>query len=58
MDFIIGFIFTILAGIFAYGSWHIDEEQRIGRGLHLPWEKQKRKIFDKSDLEYRDGDNT
>ena len=31
-------------------------------GLHLkkpfPWEKGRRKLFDKSDLEYKDGDNT
>tara|TARA_B100000212_G_scaffold261932_1_gene201771 strand:+ start:9450 stop:9608 length:159 start_codon:yes stop_codon:yes gene_type:complete len=31
-------------------------------GLHInkpfPWEKDSRKTFDKSDIEYRDGDNT
>ena len=31
-------------------------------GLHInkpfPWERDSRKTFDKSDIEYRDGDNT
>jgi len=58
IEFIIGLILVISAAIFAYGSAHIEEEQRQGRGLNLPWEKQKRKLFDKSDLEYKDGDNT
>ena len=58
IEFIIGLILVISAAIFAYGSAHIEEEQRQGRGLNLPWEKQKGKLFDKSDLEYKDGDNT
>ena len=45
MDYIVGFIITILAGIFAWESTMIVHEQ-----------KQRR--FNKSDVEYRDEDNT
>ena len=45
MDYIIGIIFTILAGIFAWESSVIVHEK-----------KQKR--FNKAEVEYRDGDNT
>lgn len=51
-------ILVILAAFFAYMSFHCAEEQRQGKTIKLPWEKVKRKIFDKSDIEYRDGDNT
>ena len=45
MDYVIGIIFTILAGLFAWESSKIVHEQ-----------KQRR--FNKSDVEYRDEDNT
>ena len=35
----------------------LSDEEKKGKCIPLPWEK-KRKIFDKSDIEYRDGDNT
>ena len=47
-----------------YVSAHVQEEQRKGKKIPLFWEKGswlrkvKRKIFDKSDIKYRDGDNT
>jgi len=45
MDYIIGIIFTILAGIFAWESSMLVHEQ-----------KQRR--FNKSDVKYTDKDNT
>ena len=45
MDYIVGLIFTILAGIFAWESSMIVHEQ-----------KQRR--FNKSDVKYTDKDNT
>ena len=45
MDYIVGIIFTILAGILAWESSMIVHEQ-----------KQKR--FNKSDVKYTDKDNT
>ena len=51
-----GFL-LVFAGIFCYMSAHCAEEMRKGKTIRLPWER-KRKIFDKSDIEYRDGDNT
>jgi hypothetical protein len=52
------YILVILAAFFAYMSSHCAEEQRRGKRIPLPWERIKRKIFDKSDVKYRDGDNT
>ena len=40
MDVIVGIFFIIIAGIFAYGSAHIAEEQRQGKTIPLPWEKK------------------
>ena len=39
---------------------HISEEKRQGKWIPLPWEKDgwARKLFDKNDVKYRDGDNT
>ena len=52
-------VITGFAGLFAYVSFHVNEEQKQGRRLPLFWEKWgERKTFDKSDVEYRDGDNT
>lgn len=58
MEIILGIFVVFVAGIFAYGSFHVAEEQRQGKRIPLIWERKKRKIFDKSDIEYRDGDNT
>lgn len=48
----------MVAGLFAFMTSHIIQEEREGRIIPLPWEREKRKLFDKSDLEYKDGDNT
>ena len=52
------YILVILAAFFAYMSSHCAEEQKQGRRIALPWERIKRKVFNKSDVKYRDGDNT
>jgi len=40
MDMIVGIFFTLVMGIFAYGSSHIVEEERRGKTIPLPWEKK------------------
>ena len=57
MEVFIAIIFVIASFFFMYMSCHIIDEEKKGKCIPLPWEK-KRKIFDKSDIEYRDGDNT
>ena len=42
----------------SFDDHKILSEEKKGKCIPLPWEKNKRKIFDKSDIEYRDGDNT
>lgn len=50
---------TIGAALFAYVGLVMNQEMRTGKPHRMFWErKEKRKIFDKSDLEYKDGDNT
>jgi hypothetical protein len=58
MNTLFGILITIGAGLFAYMSAHVSEEQRQGRQIPLPWEKETRNQFDKSNIKYRDGDNT
>jgi len=58
MEILFGIIFCLVAGLFAFMTSHIIQEEREGRIIPLPWEREKRKLFDKSDLEYKDGDNT
>lgn len=54
-----GFAIVIVAAFFAYMSSHMVEEKKRGKTIPLPWEKgYKFKCFDKSDVKYRDGDNT
>ena len=57
LQHIFGGFLLVIMGFFCYMSAHCSEEMRKGKTIRLPWEK-KRKIFDKSDIEYRDGDNT
>jgi hypothetical protein len=57
-NFIFAVLITIFTAWFAYMSAHCVEEQRQGKNIRLPWEKKTIKQFDKSDIEYRDGDNT
>lgn len=55
------FMGCLLVGMFffAYMSAHMVEERKRGKTIPLPWEKNyKFKCFDKSKIEYRDGDNT
>lgn len=57
-NFIFAILITIFAAWFMYMSAHCAEEQRQGKYIRLPWEKKTIKQFDKSDIEYTDGDNT
>lgn len=61
----VGFITAMF--LFVYIGQHIQEEKHQGKGLPMMWEpgglwsrcfKKARKTFDKSDIKYRDGDNT
>lgn len=60
------FVSAIMVGSmwFCYMSFHVVEEKKQGKYLPLPWEeggflnKSYHKLFDKSDVKYRDGDNT
>ena len=55
------FVVLLLVGMafFTYMSVHMVEERKKGKTILLPWEKgYKLKCFDKSDVKYRDGDNT
>lgn len=52
------YIFIIIAGYFAFMSSHIVSEQKAGKHIPLPWEKESNQIFDKSKIKYTDGDNT
>jgi hypothetical protein len=61
LETIMGIVLLIGAGYFAFMSSHINSEIKAGKQLPLPWESKTlrhRKIFDKSEIEYRDGDNT
>lgn len=64
MNELFGVLLIIGMGWFVYMGAHVQEEQRQGKYIPLPWEeggflnKAKRKIFNKSDVIYRDGDNT
>ena len=58
MEIFVSIIICLGALVFMLMSAHCAEEQRQGRYIPLPWEKKKRKLFDKSNIKYRDGDNT
>ena len=51
-------LLCICSAFMAFMSTHVVNEQKHGRIIPLPWETTKRKIFDKSNIKYRDGDNT
>jgi len=60
---ILQMLFSIAAffmfALIAYLSVHIVEEEKQGKTIPLPWErKPSTKLFDKSHVQYRDGDNT
>jgi len=60
----VGFCIVMMGFLLLYMNLHMEKEKACGDSLPLPWEKggwmnrAKRKIFDKSDIIYRDGDNT
>tara|TARA_B100000927_G_scaffold268973_1_gene244098 strand:+ start:390 stop:584 length:195 start_codon:yes stop_codon:yes gene_type:complete len=64
MNTLFGILLLILMAWFAYVSSHMVSEKKAGKHIPLLWEKGglfnrvNRKIFDKSDIVYRDGDNT
>jgi len=58
MEYIILTLILSISAVFAYGSSHVAEEQRRGEYIPFFWEKKTNKVFDKSDIEYTDGDNT
>ena len=50
---------TFAFALIAYLAVHVAEEQKQGKTIPLPWErKPSDKLFDKSHVQYRDGDNT
>lgn len=64
LNILIGVFFLIVAFFMLYMLQHMESEKIKGEYIPLMWEeggwlrKVKRKIFDKSDVVYRDGDNT
>jgi len=57
METFFGIVLCIFGAFIVFMSAHVVNEQKHGRTIPLPWET-KRKIFDKSNIKYRDGDNT
>lgn len=59
LEFLLVAIITIVGVFFCYMSAHMVEEKKRRKTIPLPWEKDyKFKCFDKSNIKYRDGDNT
>ena len=55
----IGIVLSLIVmTFFVYMSSHLVSEKKAGKTLPLFWEEDRTKPFDKSDIEYRDGDNT
>lgn len=60
----IGLILVLGGFLMLYVAAHVEDEHRKGKKIPLFWEKGSwlrrgtRKIFNKSDVVYRDGDNT
>jgi len=55
----IGIVLSLIVmTFFVYMSSHLVSEKKAGKTLPLFWEEDRIKPFDKSDIEYRDGDNT
>lgn len=50
-------VLLLTGTFFVYMSSHMLSERKSGKTIPLPWEK-KFKLFDKSKIKYRDGDNT
>lgn len=59
LEMLFGIVVIFVFALIAYLSVHIAEEQKQGKIIPLPWErKPSNKLFDKSHVQYRDGDNT
>jgi len=58
INFILGAVLIVVMFFFAYMSSHLVSEKKAGKTIPLFWEEDRIKPFDKSDIEYRDGDNT
>jgi hypothetical protein len=63
----IAFCVLIVLSVFAYIGIHMSYEKEAQKRIPLTWEpggflyelfKSQQKQFDKSDIKYRDGDNT
>ena len=57
MEYIIGTLLICFGAFFTYMSSHMISEQKLGKQIPLPWERNNT-IFDKSKIKYTDGDNT
>ncbi len=63
-EFVIPAVLFMVFILFTYVGIHMSFEKDSKKSIPLIWEKGgllnkiKRKIFDKSDVVYRDGDNT
>ena len=59
LEMLFGMAAVFAFAFIAYMSVHIVEEEKQGKIIPLPWErKPSTKLFDKSNVQYRDGDNT
>jgi hypothetical protein len=58
MELIIGIVICVAGAWFCYMSAHINDEEKKGKYIPLPWEKKDKFTFNKHSVEYRDGDNT
>ena len=64
MDYISMFFVLFFMFFFAYVGFHMAIEKDMKKHIPLPWEpggflnRQDVKPFNKSDIQYRDGDNT
>ena len=61
---VVGVVIVCIMACAVYIGVIVQEEVRQGKRIPLLWEKggflykAKSKVFDKSDIKYRDGDNT
>jgi hypothetical protein len=58
LEILMGGAILFVGFFLTYMSSHMVSEKKLGRRIPLPWEKKPPKVFDKSDIKYRDGDNT
>ena len=58
IEFVFGMLLLTGMAFLAYMSSQLVSEKKAGKTIPLPWEKGGWKVFNKHDVEYRDGDNT